>query len=81
MLHTRRTHQWRSERQLSLVPTFGLVHEVAIVYYDGNEAPIVNRVPQEFAESSYQKLLHWADGLGASVIGGELRPDHVVNFQ
>lgn len=58
-----------------------IVHGLARVYYNGDKRPVSQRVEIEFAELTYQKLLHWADGLPYSLETSELSPHHVLNLQ
>jgi hypothetical protein len=58
-----------------------IVQEVLVFYLShiGDSVPL--KVPLSFAESKYQKLLHWADAVENDTAHGEYTLCHALIFQ
>jgi hypothetical protein len=57
------------------------MHEVAIVYYNGEAGAIPGRVPVKFAEDTFQGLMELMNRLPLALTRNEDNPHHVVIFQ
>lgn len=51
------------------------------VYYVSEESPMLDRVPVEFANRVFEKLLLWADGLHIMLARGDQSSHHSIILQ
>lgn len=58
-----------------------LTSEWMTVYYRADSAPVVDRVPLEFAHLAFQKLLIWSDNLDTMLARGDKSSHHSTIFQ
>lgn len=65
----------------SMCKLFSIAQEIAVLYYNGDDEPICDRVPLAFAEAKYQKLLAWMDTIDDGMARNDHCPSHVVIFQ
>ncbi|EJP61518.1 C6 transcription factor [Beauveria bassiana ARSEF 2860] len=56
------------------------MHEVAIVYYNGEAGAVSGRVPVKFAEDTFQGLMEMMNRLPLALTRNEDNPHHVVIF-
>jgi hypothetical protein len=58
-----------------------LTGEWAARYYTSVQVPVVGRVPWSFAESMFEKLLAWSDGLHFRLARGDQSSHHITILQ
>jgi hypothetical protein len=58
-----------------------LTGEWTSVYYTPEQTPVLGRVPVEFAEKTFRKLLAWADNLHIMLARGDQSTHHCVILQ
>lgn len=60
---------------------WAIMQEVSRVYFARVDTPFLSRVSLAFAESKYQKLLHWTDLFEDQIFDWDQMPARVVLFQ
>lgn len=58
-----------------------LTSEWTTVYYVAGGTPVIDRVPLEFAQEAFQKLLNWSDNLATLLARGDQSSHHCTIFQ